>query len=113
MPVFPVQVRFVVGSVGSVVVVAYVVVSAVVSAAASEVVVAAAAAAAVAAVEGEEVMRRGQVAISRARISMRTTQGRINLVVMVVSVWIAMVVAMVEVMVTSSLSQASKSWFGM
>lgn len=104
MPASPAQARSVVGSVASVVVVAYGVVCAVASAVvASEV----------------DTHRKDPDATSRAKISMRTTQG--PMVVTVVFVWIAMVVVTVVVVVvvlvvvvvtvTLNPSQASKSWF--
>ena len=94
MPVFPARAHFVVAFAASVVVVACVAVSGVVSGAASGV-----------------DMRRGPAAISRVKIFMQIIQDRNNLVDMVDSVWTAMAVATVGAMVTSSLSQASKSWF--
>ena len=94
MPVFPARAHFVVAFAASVVVVACVAVSGVVSGVASGV-----------------DMRRGPAAISRVKIFMQIIQDRNNLVDMVVSVWTAMAVATVGAMVTSSLSQASKSWF--
>lgn len=102
MLVFPDQVRSVVGSVALVVVVACVVVFAAASAVASEV----------------DMRHKGLDATSRAKTSMRTIQDLTNLVamvVMVVFVWIVMVGATAEATaeVTSSLSQASKSWFAM
>ena len=96
MLVFLAQAHSVVDYVALGVVVAYVVASVVVTVVASEV-----------------DMLKGLLAISRARTSMRTTQDRINLVVMVDSVWIIMLVVMVGATVTLSLSLANKLWFAM